>query len=96
VRGEGVDDAAWACCACALALERVTLEAVGTGSVGLDRTWVTSSSLDGSAGVASGLLLKSLTSLKSLEREIGVSVLRGVKVPGISGSGSNPAAISSS
>ena len=96
--GGAETDVGACCCAKAFALERVTRD-VDAGCVGCDRIIVTSSSLLSSSSVVCRLRFGLLGSLSSLSLDVntfGVGPSSEERLPGKDGSGSNPAAMSSS
>ena len=96
--GGAETDVGACCCARAFALEQVTCD-VDAGCVRCDRIIVTLFSLLSSSLVMHGLrfgLLGLLSLLSSDVRMFGVGPLSEERLPGKDGSGSNPAAMSSS
>jgi hypothetical protein len=83
------------CCARAFALEQVTRN-VDAGCVGCDRIIVTSFSLLSFSSVARGPRFGLLDLLSSIDKTLGVGPSSEERLLGRDGSGSNPAAMSSS
>jgi len=96
--GGAETDVGTCCCARAFALEQVTHD-IDVGCVRCDRIIVTSSLLLSSSLVVRGLRFGLLVSLSSLSSDVNtfrVGPLSEERLPGKDGSGSNPAAMSSS